>query len=56
MFSEDTDTTTEASFVIFRNIAGSKRPCTASGFILKNLADVTAVLDPSNSRLQWLKL
>ena len=49
-----TSTTTEASFVISRNIARAKRPYSDSEFVKKNIAEVVAVLDPNNTKLQRL--
>ena len=47
-----TSTTTEASFVISWNIARAKRPYSDSEFVKKNIAEVVAVLDPNNTKLQ----
>ncbi|XP_061468686.1 general transcription factor II-I repeat domain-containing protein 2-like [Rhineura floridana] len=53
MFSKEADTTTEASFVISGNIARAK--CRYSdGEFVKNIAEVVAVLDPNNTKLQRL--
>jgi hypothetical protein len=53
-FSKEADTTTEASFVISWNIAHAKRPYSDNKFVNKNIAEVVAVLDPDNTKLQRL--
>uniref|UniRef100_A0A0L8H4L9 Uncharacterized protein n=1 Tax=Octopus bimaculoides TaxID=37653 RepID=A0A0L8H4L9_OCTBM len=50
--SKEVDTTTEASFVMSWNIARTKRPYSDGEF--KNIAEVVAMFDPNNTRLQQL--
>jgi hypothetical protein len=52
-FSKEADTT-ETSFVISWNIARAKLPYSVSEFIKKNIAEIVAVLDPNNTKLQRL--
>jgi hypothetical protein len=53
-FSKETDTMTEASFVISWNIAGAKRPYTDGKFVKENIDEVISILDSNNSNLQRL--
>ena len=53
-FSKEADATTEASFVMSWNIARAKRPYSDGKFIKKNIAEVVAVLDLSNTKIERL--
>ena len=52
VFSKESAATTKASFLVSRNIAGSKHPYYDCEFVNKNITDVVAVLDPNNKKLQ----
>ena len=47
VFSEESDATTEAPFLMSWNIARSKHPYSDCEFMKKNVTDVVAVLDPT---------
>ena len=53
-FNNEGDTTTEASFIISWNIARAKHSYSDGEFVKKNIAEVIAVLDPNNRKLQRL--
>ena len=53
-FNNEGDTTTEASFIISWNIARAKHSYSDGEFIKKTIAEVIAVLDPNNRKLQRL--
>ena len=54
VFSMESDVMTEASFVMSWNIARAKHPYSDCEFVKKNIADVVAVLEPNNKKLQRL--
>ena len=53
-FNKEGNTTTEASFIISWNIARAEHLYSDGEFVKKNIAEVIAVLDPNNRKLQRL--
>ena len=53
-FCKEADVTTEASYVIAKKIARSKRPYSDGKFIKENILQVASKLDRSNKKLQRL--